>query len=145
MVLTNNRDMAVFNGQIFTVTAVADGGVLGPTLTVREDMGRGDLGPERTMPVYAEGFQGITEQSQAKNGGAGRTGGRALATFANVITVHKAQGSEWPHVYIVDETPGLVAMTTKREGFSAGLLAGRQWLYTGITRASEKITIIDPS
>lgn len=48
--------------------------------------------------------------------------------FGYALTVHKAQGSEWPNVILIDE----YRRPEDR----------RKWLYTGITRAAEKITII---
>lgn len=52
-------------------------------------------------------------------------------TYGNCLTVHKSQGSSFPHVVLFDESRAF------REYH-------RQHLYTGITRASEKITIIIP-
>lgn len=49
-------------------------------------------------------------------------------TFGYAITVHKAQGSQWDNVFLFDE---------------GGVFRddARRWLYTGITRAAERITI----
>jgi len=138
MCLTNNKDLAVFNGQQFIVHGVTPA-ALGPTLAVEDEDGR-----HRTIPVFGDGFAGQAEQDLAKRSGAGVKGGRMLATFANAITVHKAQGSEWQHVYVVNEAPGVAAMTAKREGAVAGVTAGRRWLYTAATRASERVTITLP-
>lgn len=49
-------------------------------------------------------------------------------TFGYAITVHKAQGSQWDNVLLFDEAGAF------REH-------SRRWLYTGITRAAERITI----
>lgn len=46
-----------------------------------------------------------------------------------VLTCHKAQGSEWPHVTIVDDS------RTFRDDAD-------RWLYTAITRASEGLTLL---
>lgn len=136
MVLTNNSDAAVFNGEIFTVLDMSSTSHLGPTLLIKSD-----TGATRELPVFSEGFQGQDEQARAKNSGMGLKGRRVLATFAQAITVHKAQGSEWDSVYLVDETSGMIAMTEKREGRSAALEQARRWLYTGATRAKERLTI----
>lgn len=48
--------------------------------------------------------------------------------FGYALTVHKAQGSEWRSVMLVDE----YNKTEQR----------REWLYTGITRASERLVIV---
>ena len=47
--------------------------------------------------------------------------------FGYALTVHKSQGSEWPSVVLVDEC--------RRSDLR------RKWLYTGITRASERIIV----
>ena len=52
-----------------------------------------------------------------------------VATYGNAITVHKAQGSEWKSVALVDEW-------SKSDGQYVN------WLYTGVTRASERVTIV---
>lgn len=58
-----------------------------------------------------------------------------------VITVHKAQGSEWPHVYVVDQTAQLYSTTARREGSAAAEVMARRFLYTAVSRASERVTI----
>lgn len=136
MVLTNNSDAAVFNGEIFTVTKVWGNSAMGPNLLVCSD-----TGVERDLHVFHEGFRGQEEQGRAKNSGMGLKGHRVLATFAQAITVHKAQGSEWDSVYMADETPGMIAVTERREGRAAALEQARRWLYTGATRARERLTI----
>lgn len=49
--------------------------------------------------------------------------------YGYALTVHKAQGSQWDSVALFDESYAF------REH-------GQRWLYTGITRAAERITII---
>jgi exodeoxyribonuclease-5 len=138
MCLTNNRDLAVFNGEMFEVLSTAPG-TLGPTLTLR-----GDDGQARQIPVYSDGFLGRDMQDQAKKSGAGMRGGRMLATFGQAITCHKSQGSEWDSVYVVNELDSLVSMTTRKEGVAAGLEYGRRWLYTAVSRAKDAVTITAP-
>jgi exodeoxyribonuclease-5 len=50
-------------------------------------------------------------------------------TFGYALTVHKAQGSQWDEVMLFDESFAF------REHRS-------RWLYTGLTRASERITVV---
>jgi ATP-dependent exoDNAse (exonuclease V) alpha subunit len=50
-------------------------------------------------------------------------------TFGYCLTVHKAQGSQWDRVYLFDES--FVFRDDRR-----------RWLYTGVTRASEQITVV---
>ncbi|WP_404406468.1 ATP-dependent RecD-like DNA helicase [Pelagibacterium halotolerans] len=50
-------------------------------------------------------------------------------TYGYCLTVHKAQGSQWDHVYLFDES-----FVFREEA--------QRWLYTGITRAAERITVV---
>jgi ATP-dependent exoDNAse (exonuclease V) alpha subunit len=50
-------------------------------------------------------------------------------TFGYCLTVHKAQGSQWDDVYLFDES---FVFRDDRQ----------RWLYTGVTRAAEKITVV---
>ncbi|MEO8245198.1 MAG: AAA family ATPase [bacterium] len=52
----------------------------------------------------------------------------AALRFAYAITVHKAQGSQWPNVLVFNESHWF------RDRQS-------EWLYTAVTRASERVTI----
>jgi exodeoxyribonuclease-5 len=52
-----------------------------------------------------------------------------FADYGYALTVHKAQGSQWDNVLLHDEAEFF------RENAA-------RWLYTGITRASEQITIV---
>lgn len=126
MCLTNNKELAVFNGQQFEVLA---GGRL-----------KDDEGHVREIAMFDDGFSGQEMQQQAKNGGLGIRGKKMLATFAQAITTHKSQGSEWDHVYVVDETPAMMSMVARREGREAAVTQARQWAYTACSRASERIT-----
>jgi len=48
-----------------------------------------------------------------------------------VLTVHKAQGSQWDDVVLFDESG---AFQEHRD----------RWLYTGVTRAAKKLTVVVP-
>lgn len=50
-------------------------------------------------------------------------------TWGYAITCHKSQGSQWPHVFIQDES------WCFRENSS-------KWLYTALTRAETKVTVV---
>jgi len=52
-----------------------------------------------------------------------------LSALAHVLTVHKAQGSQWDDVVLFDESDVF------REN------RGR-WLYTGVTRAAKRLTVV---
>jgi ATP-dependent exoDNAse (exonuclease V) alpha subunit len=49
--------------------------------------------------------------------------------YGYVLTVHKAQGSQWDDVVLFDES---FAFSDSRD----------RWLYTGITRAAKRLTVV---
>jgi exodeoxyribonuclease V len=49
--------------------------------------------------------------------------------FGYVLTVHKSQGSQWDDVVLFDESG---AFQDNRD----------RWLYTGVTRAAKKLTVV---
>jgi exodeoxyribonuclease-5 len=49
--------------------------------------------------------------------------------YGYVLTVHKSQGSQWDDVVLFDES---FAFPDSRD----------RWLYTGITRAAQKLTVV---
>ena len=51
-------------------------------------------------------------------------------TYAYAITVHKAQGSEWNKVVVLEEN------------FPFNKLEHARWLYTPCTRSSEKLVLV---
>lgn len=59
--------------------------------------------------------------------------------FAYCVTCHKAQGGQWKHVYIdtsgIGEDEARMADETERREY-------QRWLYTAITRATEKIYLL---
>lgn len=50
-------------------------------------------------------------------------------TYGYALTVHKAQGSQWDHITLFDESFAFREHRTR-------------WLYTGLTRAAESITVV---
>jgi ATP-dependent exoDNAse (exonuclease V) alpha subunit len=56
--------------------------------------------------------------------------GLQLFDYGYALTVHKAQGSEWPSVMLIDESACFRS-------------EARRWLYTAITRAKERLTVVD--
>jgi len=132
MCLQNNRELGIFNGQQFDVLGVSDD----LQLVLRDD-----TGVERLIQSYLDGFQGRAAQDAAKAMQLGWRGRVGLFTFAQVITCHKAQGSEWKSVYVVNEAHDLAEMTAARQGARVGYQAGRRWLYTAVTRAAERVTV----
>jgi exodeoxyribonuclease-5 len=129
MCLANNRALGVFNGQQFDVlhNLGQDGNQRAWKLVLRDDDGE-------QLEISADwgGFTGQEGQDLAKRNA--RFSGRiALMTFAQAITVHKSQGSEWPSVALLDE--GYVFHRGDPD-------TPRRWTYTGITRAAERLHVI---
>lgn len=62
--------------------------------------------------------------------------------YGFALTVHKAQGSEWDKVLLVDESEAMISMTSRREGRGAAMEQARQWLYTGVTRAVHDLHVV---
>lgn len=125
MCLVNNKDLNIFNGQQFVVAEANFDHPDGALLL------RDDDGAERWIQADPDGFRGLEGEKEAKarRRHQGRVG---LFTFAECITVHKAQGSEWDHVYVVDQTHQMSRSTTFDK---------RRFIYTAITRASERVTL----
>lgn len=121
MCLVNNRDLNVFNGQQFEVLTAND----------QELHLKDDDGAQRWIWYDPDGFRGATGEQDAKARPRWR-GKVGLFTFANVVTCHKAQGSEWDHVYVVDQTEQMWKSSAAEKA---------RWAYTATTRASECVTI----
>lgn len=62
--------------------------------------------------------------------------------YGFALTVHKSQGSEWPTILLVDETPDMISVAARREGRPKAMAQARQWLYTGITRARDRVDVV---
>lgn len=176
MVLANNKDIGVYNGQCFVVdeveeppamhewkTAVDSNGTVpaGLSMVVEGDVADYEVYdpdvlrlvvheegmPDSSTPleVYRFGFLGDQEE---KDAGAQRLGGRgriALATFAQAVTVHKAQGSEWGRVLFIDEGRAMFSMEAKRGGYDYADRQTRRFRYTAITRARDEVVIVRKS
>jgi exodeoxyribonuclease V len=120
LVLSNNADLNVFNGQQFTVRACSERGIY-YDLALRD--GDGEM---RDLKVYVSGFEDADGEDKAKQHG--WRGPIAAATFAHAITVHKAQGSQWDSVLVIDES-GVFRKDASK------------WFYTAITRAAQRVVI----
>ena len=53
--------------------------------------------------------------------------------YAHAVTVHKAQGGQWAHVYV---DYGYLPEERKNESYL-------RWLYTAITRSSKKLFLLN--
>lgn len=120
--LRNDKAKGLQNGGIFRVDRVKDpkGGLLKFELAPEDGFERRRIAAS-VWPAFFEG------------------GGEALPwpvrrrsdefDYGYALTVHKAQGSQWDDVVLFDE------------GFAFREHRAR-WLYTGITRAAERLTVV---
>ncbi|MGB3456217.1 MAG: AAA family ATPase [Litorimonas sp.] len=122
--IRNDRTKKIFNGGLFDV-------VRSHTHPEKEDCLRLTLASEDfptrsalTVTVREEFFSGGAEEIDWKE-----IRGQQQFNYGYALTVHKAQGSQWNDVVLFDES------RVFRED-------RMRWLYTGITRASERITVV---
>ena len=93
-----------------------------------EDFGR--LSMDKTMILTGE--KGIDSKLAFKLSKNEKTKGLVPMefTFGYAITCHKSQGSEWPNVLVIEER------------FPFNIVEHARWLYTAVTRASDKVVIV---
>lgn len=115
--LKNNHDLGLMNGTIHRVLKSEDTGyeVL---LKVEAE----DNGEVVDVCAYPQPFKG-EETPRWSNEGLDEF------DYGYAITCHKSQGSEWGNVFIVDESS---VFRNERN----------RWLYTAITRASNKVMVV---
>ncbi|WP_349631734.1 ATP-dependent DNA helicase [Bradyrhizobium liaoningense] len=120
--LKNNPSKGLFNGDICFVIDILDLTDKFVTMKIRPE-----AGSDRTIEVRVrrEFFvckeEDLPQEMRQKE--------KNQFAFGNVLTVHKAQGSEWKSVVLFDESDKLPKHRS-------------EWLYTGITRASESVVIV---
>jgi exodeoxyribonuclease-5 len=120
--LRNNRRKGLFNGGLWMVkeSPKARRQIIRMRLKPDEDLG------ERLIKVSVrpECFTGTIEEFDWP-----RRKAYDEFDFGYVLTVHKAQGSQWDDVVLFDES---AAFPDNRD----------RWLYTGVTRAAKRLTIV---
>lgn len=119
--LKNERANGLLNGGMWTVEKSRE---KGQRMKLRISPEEGLAIGQREVEVHKAFFDGTEseiEWSKRKDS--------SEFTYGYAITVHKSQGSQWPNVMLFDES------ATFRED-------ARRWLYTGVTRAAESLTIV---
>ena len=120
--LRNDKSKGIQNGGLYRVTRVKDprGGLLKFDLAP-EDSGERRRIAASVLPAFFEGGEdALPPQLRRKSD---------EFDYGYALTVHKAQGSQWDDVVLFDES---FAFREHRA----------RWLYTGITRAAERLTIV---
>lgn len=120
--LKNDRERQLYNGSLWTAVTPK----LHDRFVTMSALSADEGGPSKPVPVVVpiEYFHG-TEKNLPYN-----IQRRYDAfDFGYALTVHKSQGSQWDHVMLFDESHIF------REN-------ARRHLYTGITRAAKRITIV---
>ena len=122
--LRNDRDRAIFNGGLFSVDRVFASkyktNFLNMSLTPEDD--------EDGFPVMVKVHKSFFSSEVAVPDWKMLKGSQQF-DFGYAITCHKSQGSQWNNILIYDES------WCFRDDW-------QRWLYTAITRASEKITLV---
>ena len=133
--LKNNHDQKLLNGSLWQVEDVAGGDDEGETrLGIDLSLSSLDIPGLNVVcsawkEIFSLGQKAFTEKYPTW----GRRSGLNEFDFGYALTVHKAQGSEWDRVVILDESRYWRKNATHRN-----------WLYTGITRAAKKLTLVRP-
>ena len=120
--LRNNRKKGLLNGALFTVKsagAVRRGKVR--LLVTPEEGEAGKFQRVAVIPQFFDGGEGEIPYALRKDSDE--------FDFGYALTVHKAQGSQWDHVTLFDES---FAFREHRA----------RWLYTGVTRAAKRLTLV---
>lgn len=121
--LRNNPQKRLLNGQIWTVAELHR--KAGGTLDMVLDPEEADRTSVQTKVRTHAGF--FTGEDTEMSWQIRRQYDEF--TYGYCLTVHKSQGSQWDHVYLFDES-----FVFREEA--------QRWLYTGVTRAAERITVV---
>ncbi|MCT8972668.1 ATP-dependent RecD-like DNA helicase [Microbaculum sp. A6E488] len=120
--LRNNSEKGLLNGSLWQVMSVGRGKAQALSMMVRAE----DEGPYANI-VKIRVLKALFESAEEVPWAQRRNSDEFDYGYA--LTVHKAQGSQWDDVVLFDES---FAFKETRE----------RWLYTAITRAAERITIV---
>lgn len=118
--LRNNKKKGLLNGGIWTVDRRMSprGGRV--RFSVRPDEGGKAVNVSVPRPFFTQGPESVPWPQRK---------GADEFDYGYALTVHKAQGSQWDDVVLFDES------FMFREH-------GARWLYTGVTRAAERLTLV---
>ncbi|WP_282048351.1 ATP-dependent DNA helicase [Sulfitobacter mediterraneus] len=125
--LRNDHKLGIYNGGLFEVVNHPRQTRFSKTIAMRVKSLDFTDSPEIRVCVHSEFFTGTEARLSKKD---------LLKTqkfgYGYALTVHKSQGSQWENVIVLDES-GFFPKEDRQS-----------WLYTAITRASEKVAIVMP-
>ncbi len=120
--LRNDRAKGLINGGLWRVEAVAGMQKDFVKMTLRsEDEGARASVKVSVLKAFFEGTEGELAYAQRRESDE--------FDYGYALTVHKAQGSQWDSIMLFDES---FAFREHRA----------RWLYTGLTRAARKLTVV---
>lgn len=123
--LRNDSTLGIFNGGMFTVDKILQTNPKFKTNFIHMSVQSDDYD---SIPPLVKVHKSFFDYSIPKPEWKVLKGSQEF-DFGYAITTHKSQGSQWDNVLIVDES------WCFRDDW-------QRWLYTAITRASEKITLV---
>ena len=116
--LRNDHEQGLLNGGIWSVQQAIDTDDGKMTLDVLSEDGEANVVCEAHTAHFLGHELAWWERKEAQE-----------FDFGYALTCHKSQGSQWENVVVFDQSRSF------REN-------ARQWLYTAVTRASEKVTVV---
>ena len=120
--LRNNRKKGLFNGSLWSVKERGGrkSGIMTMRLLPDDETGRRGVKVSVRPECFSGGIEHVDWQRRKPYD---------EFDYGYVLTVHKAQGSQWNNVVVFDES---FAFAETRE----------RWLYTAVTRAVERVTVV---
>lgn len=129
-------------GRYFTdveLTLPADGSRIASKIHLRSLVSDGPSIPEQEMRILYNRILADTEgeslSEKIKKASADPWYNSLQAKYGYCVTCHKAQGGQWKHIYI--DLSGIDTSAITEDFY--------RWLYTALTRATEKVFLINPS
>jgi exodeoxyribonuclease-5 len=125
--LRNNRRKSLFNGGLWMVKEKPK---------KRRSIVHMHIEPDEDLDDRDESARKVKVRSECFTGGIEAMSWQERKPFDEfdygyVLTVHKAQGSQWDDVVLFDES---AVFSENRD----------RWLYTGVTRAAKRLTVVLP-
>ncbi|MEM1396368.1 MAG: ATP-dependent RecD-like DNA helicase [Pseudomonadota bacterium] len=119
--LRNNKKKGLLNGSVWSVVRrkTPSKRKIGLTLAPDEGVGK-TVSVSTPIAMFTEGPENVPWEQKR---------GSDEFDYGYALTVHKAQGSQWDDVILFDDSYAFREHSAR-------------WLYTGVTRAAERLTIV---